>query len=380
MKKLFISTFTVVAVSLFLSLAAFGQNLCSKPGDSQVKIHVRNATDKKITVNFVDDACKESASDDQIEPGREFSGETTSGGAFRVREVGSGRVLREFVAGDSGTTVNVGEVVYGDPRTGFIQTLNRVRRGRGLPEMEYSDQLNQACQWFADHMAKYDRGGHDAVEVGGASFASMQHPWMRTSHFGYQGDAGTEATSEGEWENVNLIGADAMLGWSSSNTHYRPFLAMDGQEFKNVGFAYAKSQKKPGYYYACAVFGNPADKPGDGGGAQSEKPEGLKFTALKFFTGASNYGTSFNASGFDDLKGEFEFENPTSAPFTIQIRKYLNGKMIGTAKFDDLKGSGAMEFTVSGEAGKRGGSARGQYKIEVVLNGEVLISSEASVK
>ncbi len=369
-----------IAIAIIVVSATFSvaQTVCTKPGDgSEVKIYIRNATEKSFSVKWVDDKCKETDGE-SVEPGRAFNANVQTGQAFRVREADSNQIIKEVIASSSNHTTTVGNINYSDPRTGFIETLNRVRRGRNLTPMELSDQLNQACQWFADLMAKYDKGGHDAVDIGGTQFTDMQHPWLRTSKFGYEGNAGTEATGEGDWSDLSLLGGDSMMGWASSNTHFRPFLSLEGQEFKNVGFAFAKSQKKPGYYYTCSVFGNPLAK--DSEGPKSEKPDGLKFTSLKFLTGEDNYSTSFSKSNIDELKGEFAFDNPSEAPFTIQIRKYLNGKFFGSENFDDLKGSGAMSFTVTGQAGATGKVLPGTYKIEVRLNGEVLISSEATVR
>ena len=203
---------------LFLAFVSFGssvmaQKVCTKQvDDTAVKITIMNATEKPFTVNYVDENCRESPSDEKIEPGRAFTGDTHNGHAFRVREAGTNKLLQEVVADPSNTTTIVGIVKNSDPRQGFLETLNRVRRGRNLPPMEFDDSLNQACQWFADLMAKFDHGGHDAVEVGGGSYKDMQHPWMRVKKFNYKGDGGTEATAEGDYNDVSIIGSDAMMG------------------------------------------------------------------------------------------------------------------------------------------------------------------------
>lgn len=386
---------------LFLAFVSFGssvmaQKVCTKQvDDTAVKITIMNATEKPFTVNYVDENCRESPSDEKIEPGRAFTGDTHNGHAFRVREAGTNKLLQEVVADPSNTTTIVGIVKNSDPRQGFLETLNRVRRGRNLPPMEFDDSLNQACQWFADLMAKFDHGGHDAVEVGGGSYKDMQHPWMRVKKFNYKGDGGTEATAEGDYNDVSIIGSDAMMGWSSSNTHYRPFLSMDNQIFKNVGFGWAKSVKKKNYYYTCAVFGNP----NEGGNADSqlqpnnnaadkepiktEVPEGLKFKEAKFFqmqNGKEKYGTSFSKNTLDELQAEFSFENPSSQPFNVEARTYLNGKVISSEPLKDLKGSGEMSILVAGESGQKGKVAAGKYRFEILLNGEVVLSAEATVK
>lgn len=395
MKKLILGIILTALASV--ALPVMGQKACTKQvDDTAVKLYIRNATAKAFTVHWVDESCKESPSDDKIEPGRAFIGETHNGHAFRVREDGSNRLLQEVVANPSDSTVTVGMVKNSDPRRGFLETLNRVRQGRNLPPMEYDNSLNQACQWFAELMAKYDHGGHDAVEVGGSSYAEMQHPWFRVKKYNYKGDGGTEATAEGEYNDASVIGSDAMLGWSSSDTHFRPFLSMDNQVFKHVGFGYAKSAKKPNYYYTCAVFGNPDDtvaggnqdaQPNTNAAAKepvkTNIPKGLKFTEAKFFqmqNGAEKYGAAFSKGTLDELNAEFSFENPSEEPFNVEAKAYLNGKVISSEPLKDLKGTGAMSVLVAGENGQPGKVAAGKYRFEILLNGEVVLSAEATVK
>lgn len=387
-------------IAIFIAVAsasAAAQNLCSKQDGQSMKIYIRNATDKTFTVNYVDGKCKESPSDEKIEPGRAFSGDVTGGEVFRVREAGTNNLIKEVVADSENTTTTIGIVKNSDPRQSFIQTLNQVRRGRNLPPIEFNDSLNQGCQWFADLMAKYDKGGHDAVLVGGNSYVDMQEPWMRSKKFGYNGDGGTEATAEGDVTDISTLGGDVMMGWSSSDTHFRPFLSMDNQIFKQVGFGYAKSLKKPNYYYTCAVFGNPAETNSGGRNqnpqanseaadkepVKSDVPDRLKFTEAKFFqmqNGAEKYGTSFSKNALDELNAEFSFENPSGEPFNVEARSYLNGKVISSESMKDLKGTGAMSVLVAGESGKPGKVAAGNYRFEILLNGEVVLSAEAAVK
>ncbi len=380
---------------LAFASAVSAQNICSKQTGDSMKIYVRNATDKTITVNYVDGNCKEHPSDEKVEPGRLFSGDVTGGDAFRVREAGTNSLIQTVVANPSNETTTIGVIKNSDPRQSFIQTLNQIRRGRGLAPIELNEQLNNSCQWFADLMAKFDKGGHDAVLIGGNSYAEMQHPWLRSKKMGYKGDGGTEATGEGDVSDLMTLGGDAMIGWSSSNTHFRPFLSQDNQIFKHVGFGYAKSAKKPNYYYTCAVFGNP-DENTDGGGNNADNnqantkepiktnvPDGLKFNSAKFFqmvNGAEKYGTTFSKNSLDELNAEFSFENPSSQPFNVELRSYLNGKMISSESMKDLKGSGAMSVLVAGENGQTGKVAAGNYRFEVLLNGEVVLSAEATVK
>ena len=158
-KKLNLIIWVMTAMVLTAS-AAMAQNICTKQvDDTQVKLYIRNATEKSFTVHYVDENCKESASDDKIEPGRAFEGDTTNGHAYRVREADSNKLLQTVVADPSNTTVTIGVIKNSDPRQSFIETLNQVRRGRNLPPIELNDSLNKSCQWFAEHMAKFDKGG-----------------------------------------------------------------------------------------------------------------------------------------------------------------------------------------------------------------------------
>lgn len=386
----------VIMVLWAVANVAPAQNVCSKQTGDAMKIYIRNASEKAFTVNYVDENCKESTGE-SVEPGKAFSGDATSGDAFRVREAGTNNVIQTVVANPSNTTTTIGVVKNSDPRQSFIQTLNQIRRGRNLPEIELNDSLTKGCQWFADLMAKFDKGGHDAVLIGGNSYKDMQNPWDRSKKMGYVGDGGTEATSEGDVTDLMTLGGDSMIGWASSSTHYRPFLAMDGQMFKQVGFGYAKSAKKPNYYYTCAVFGNPDDQADNGSGnnnadnnqtnnkepIKTDVPDGLKFNESKFFVmenGEEKYGTSFTKSSFDELNALFSFDNPSSQAFNVELRSYLNGKVFASESMKDLKGSGAMSVRVAGEGGQIGKVAAGKYRFEVLLNGEVVLSAEATVK
>lgn len=391
-KNLFIGL--LMTIFLAFASAAMGQNVCSKQTGEAMKIYVRNATDKAFTVNYVDENCKEHSSDEKVEPGRAFSGDVTSGDAFRVREAGTNKILQTIVANPSNDTTTIGVIKNSDVRQSFIQTLNQIRRGRNLPEIQLNEQLNNSCQWFADLMAKYGKGGHDAVLIGGDSYKDMQNPWDRSKKMGYIGDGGTEATGETSWADISTLGGEAMIGWASSNTHYRPFLGMDGQMFKHVGFGYAKSSKN-GNYYTCAVFGNP-DENADGGNnnadnnqantkepIKTEVPNGLKFTEASFLDevgGKNKLGKVFSKSALDELNAIFSFENPSGQPFAVEVKSYHNDKLLASDSMKDLRGSGSMSVYVAGENGKKGSVPAGNYRFEVLLNGEVVLSAEATVK
>lgn len=398
MQNKYLNLIILAAAIIFTaSFPAAAQKCGKQADDTEVKLHIYNATDKPFTVNYVDQNCKESSSDEKIEPGRGFTGDTTNGHAFRVREAGSNRLLQEVVADPNKDSITIGVVKNSDPRQSFIQTLNQIRRGRGLAPMEFDDSLTRGCQWFAELMAKHDQGGHDAVEIGGSTYADMQHPWLRSTKMGYKGDGGTEATAgPGEWKDISVLGGEAMIGWSASSTHFRPFLSLDGQVFKQVGFGYAKSTKHPSQYYVCAVFGN---QDGNGGGddagqqgnsdtggkepVKTEVPAGLKFTAAKFFqmlNGAEKYSAAFTRSSLEELSAEFSFDNPSGKPFNVQTKTYFNGKVISSEPMNDLKDSGAMSISVAGKEGEPGRAQAGTYRFEVLLNGEIVLSAEATVK
>jgi hypothetical protein len=106
-------------------------------------------------------------------------------------------------------------------------------------------------------MAKYDVMDHDAQAVGGAEYADMKDIGDRLKKFFWKGGGAAEALSGGSFTDLSQAGSTWVLDWSSSDTHYRPFLSLDNQVFTHVGFGYASSAKKPNEYYACAIFGNP---------------------------------------------------------------------------------------------------------------------------
>lgn len=145
-----------------------------------------------------------------------------------------------------------------DPVRGFIESLNCIRGARNLPPMRLDPALSQACQYLAEVSAANDKLGHDAVAVGGSAHAHMKEFWDRTAHYDYQGVARSEAAGQ-LWldTDISLLGGTAILQWTDSSTHYRPFLSLEGQEHEEVGFGYARSNTDPGYYYTCAVFGDP---------------------------------------------------------------------------------------------------------------------------
>jgi uncharacterized protein YkwD len=233
--------------------------VCTKETDNntQIELEIRNATATPITVNWVNSECKESPNNNPIESGRAFKGQTHSGHAFRVRNAKTGGLLKTIVATSDTSTSIVGAIENNNPSIAFLATLNQVRKGRSLPPLKYDDTLNKTCQWQADLMGKYDVMDHDAVIVGGSGYQDMKDPSDRLKKFGWKGGGDAEALGGGNFPQLAIAGGSWVLDWSSSDTHYRPFLSLDNQVFSHVGFGYARSEKKPNEYYSCAIFGNP---------------------------------------------------------------------------------------------------------------------------
>lgn len=105
---------------LLLPAATFtvsAQNACSKQvDDKEVEIKVINKTNKPFTVNWVDHECKEGRSDQEVTPGETFAGISYNGHAFRVREVGTDKLLREIVVNSSSPVTTVTAPPAGDAR------------------------------------------------------------------------------------------------------------------------------------------------------------------------------------------------------------------------------------------------------------------------
>lgn len=160
----------------------------------------------------------------------------------------------------------------------FIETLNDLRQKRGLPAMRLDPQINQSAQWLADHMARFDKLDHDAVEIGGAKFKSMKDLGDRLKHFGFTDSGAAEACASGEYPDVPTAAREVTLGWANGKTHYRPFLSKDGEVFETCGFGLARSKKNPKEFYACALFANRAEgsAPAPAPAAPAAMPDGGK--------------------------------------------------------------------------------------------------------
>lgn len=276
--------------------SASAQNACSKEVDGRkVNFKVVNNSDKPLVVNWVDHKCKEGSSNNKIAPGGSTDIFGHNGHVFRVREVGTNKLLKEIVAAPSnpsqftigtgmsnpakpaantasaapknikiGPKPTLAELVKDpNPMQGFLKTLNSVRKARNLPPMQFDNSLNQACQYLTDVSAKHDQLAHDPSKFANlnpqqrAEYTQMSDPAKRMVRFNYKGIPGVEAAGNSYYPNVNEIGGSALLQWAMGNTHYRPFLSLDGQIYKNVGFGYTKVPNTTDKYYTCAVFGNP---------------------------------------------------------------------------------------------------------------------------
>lgn len=293
MKKLMF-LMMLFGLMIIITDSASAQNACSKEVDGRkVNFKVVNNSDKPLVVNFVDHQCKEGSSNNKIAPGGSTDISGYNGHVFRVREVGTNKLLKEIAAAptnpnqftigsassnavksNSPTNVNTKPAVIGpkptlaelikdrNPMQGFLKTLNSVRSARKLPSMQFDNSLNQACQYLTNVSAKHNKLGHDPsafVSRGApeyAEYAQMSDPAKRMLRFNFKGIPGVEAAGVAGSPDISEIGGKAMLDWAMSSTHFRPFLSKDGQEYKYVGFGFTKIPNKD-EYYTCAVFGNP---------------------------------------------------------------------------------------------------------------------------
>ncbi len=108
MKKQVSLLLLLLGLTLAATLTVSAQNACSKQvDDKEVAIKVINKTNKPFTVNWVDHECKEGKSDQEVAPGETFEGISYNGHAFRVREVGTNKLLREIVINSSNPITTV---------------------------------------------------------------------------------------------------------------------------------------------------------------------------------------------------------------------------------------------------------------------------------
>ncbi len=97
MKRLVFLTM-LFGLMIFVNGSISAQNVCSKNSDGkQIYVEIANMTNTTFTVNLVDEKCKEISSDQQVPAMEMFSRILTDGQAFRVREVGTKKLLHQFV-------------------------------------------------------------------------------------------------------------------------------------------------------------------------------------------------------------------------------------------------------------------------------------------
>ena len=130
------------------------QNACSKQvDDKEVAIKVINKTDKPFTVNWVDHECKEGKSDQEVAPGETFEGISYNGHAFRVREVGSNKLLQEIVINSSNpvTTVSAPPSQTAGKPSGSVATNFPIAAGTSLKRgMKYASPSGNHFLIFAN--------------------------------------------------------------------------------------------------------------------------------------------------------------------------------------------------------------------------------------
>ncbi len=97
MKKLMF-LMMLFGLMIFITDGVSAQNTCSKKSDGkQVNVEFANATGKPFTIHPVDQNCKESKSIQQLPPSQIYKSTSFSGYVFRIREVGTNRLLQEVV-------------------------------------------------------------------------------------------------------------------------------------------------------------------------------------------------------------------------------------------------------------------------------------------
>ena len=109
MKKL-ASVMMLLGLMIAAANSLSAQNTCSKDVDGKkVNFKVVNNTNKPLVVNFVDHKCKEGSSNQPIASGATTDIFGYNGHVFRVREVGTNKLLKEIVANPS----NPSQIVIG---------------------------------------------------------------------------------------------------------------------------------------------------------------------------------------------------------------------------------------------------------------------------
>ncbi|MBS1793563.1 MAG: hypothetical protein JSS81_06900 [Acidobacteria bacterium] len=257
MRKILI-LLALAALGGALSTTAAAQKKCGKKEDDEkYEQTFRNASEKTITVKVIDENCE--AHSLTIKPGKAEKYDSVYTGYLFTASVGGEE--KEYTAAYSNYIITIGAAESNDQKESFLETVNQIRRGNSLAPMEFDDRLNEAAQWYADLLAKYegDAGGHDAVAVGGEQYKDMQDVGQRAAHFGWKTKNGVAEVVAGD-NLLNLPGKNALGGgfalvWASGTTHYAPFFDIGEQKFNRVGFGLAPSKTTKDKYYAVAVFG-----------------------------------------------------------------------------------------------------------------------------
>ena len=258
MRKIAYVFCALATAATVMALSISAQKKCgTKDDDEKYEQTFRNATDKPIKIKVVDENCDEHLL--TAEPGKAAKYDSVYTGYKFV--INPGRDEKEITAAYTNYIITVGVAHSSDARQSFLDTTNQIRRGNKLTEFSYDSKLNQAAQWFADLLAKFeaDAAGHDAVAAGGDQYKDMQDSAQRAAHFGWKGKGGVaELVAGDQMPNIGsteVIGGYFALTWSSGTTHYAPFFDVGEQKFNRIGFAVAESKKTKGKYYAVALFG-----------------------------------------------------------------------------------------------------------------------------
>ncbi len=229
---------------------------CSKGGRSRL-MYIRNGTAKDIEVRRVDENCKEQKAI-MVSPGKQFETNSFANNVYHVYEKGTKKFLDEFVIKPFISTYIVNGVSNSEATNSFLESTNILRKGNNLPMVELDERLTKACQWFAEVMAKGDKGrpGHKVSEfLKGKPFPNRSSAKQRLKFYGWNKRAHFEVTALDTIPDTKYLGSHFALLWSSSTTHYKPFFDKDRTKYNRVGFGFAKAKTGTIKYYACAIFG-----------------------------------------------------------------------------------------------------------------------------
>ena len=229
---------------------------CSKGGRPRL-MYIRNGRAKDIEIRRVDENCKEQKAV-MVKSGKQFETNSFANNVYHVYEKGSNKFLDEFVIKPFVSTYIVNAIGNSEAANGFLETTNTIRRGKNLATMELDERLTKACQWFAEIMARGDKGrpGHKVSQfLKGNPYPKRNTRKKRLKYYGWKKRAHFEVTALDTVPDTNYLGSHFALLWSSSTTHYKPFFDKDRAKYNRVGFGFAKAKTGKIKYYACAIFG-----------------------------------------------------------------------------------------------------------------------------